>query len=898
MRTSSTLALVLALASCADPSKSDSEVDDPTDTQVDDPTDSEDPTDTEVDSCPVLSVSPEALTFSAGEPNTPVSEVVTVTNDCDGTAMLAVALSVDGPQFSIDVNGVELEPGASTEVTVTFEASDFATYTDTLVVVGAAGSAEVSLVGTAGTDADGDGYAAEDSDCNDDDADIHPGADEVWYDGIDQDCDEGSDYDQDGDGYDRDEDGGADCDDTDADISPDGTETQDLVDEDCDGLTDEDFLAEGDVFVTEVLSSPVEADFLLGQWVEVYNASDNELELMGWTFSNEDDSWDIDTSLRIAAGGYAVLGASSDTADNGGVTVDVVWSDIELDDDDDTLTLQAGALTISTMTFDDSWDRVDGASLSLDDTFVAYDYADDKAYWCDATSELADGDLGTPGTVNDNCTSVDHDGDGYSEDDGDCDETDDAVYPEAPEVWDLVDNDCDGLADRGLEITDIAAGSVIGEEWTQGSDDGTDEIALGDLLLLGDIDDDGDDDLLLGAPSADCRTGKVYILEAGDYTSWSDASVSSEAHTILYGWSNRNAWGVMPQELRDLDGDGVFDVTVGGYGEDLSDYTDSLSCSVFDLGPAQWATYSGGSSLSGDLFFTDGDTACSDSCRANTQAMATLDLDGDGSSELYVGSTDTITAYDISSLSGDLSDDDDYAFTLEADTTYGATLGTSLWGADLDGDGYEDLLAGANGDDEAASNAGALYLVYGDSTLPADQTIEDAYTTKLTGDAADDRLDPVARVGDVDGDGDDDLVLADSSAGGVFVFSDTTSLTAGLMSLSDADLTVTGVDHDDFGEWLELADLDGDGQDDLVVAATGDASIPGELFWFPGADLTSSSHDSDDAAMSVVFGNSKTFPGSLELADVSGDGVPDILVGDPEYDATGYGGVLWVLETP
>jgi MYXO-CTERM domain-containing protein len=54
------------------------------------------------------------------------------------------------------------------------------------------------------------GYVADDTDCDDTDAAIHPEAEETWYDGVDQDCD-GNDDDKDGDGYAVD----ADCDDAD-----------------------------------------------------------------------------------------------------------------------------------------------------------------------------------------------------------------------------------------------------------------------------------------------------------------------------------------------------------------------------------------------------------------------------------------------------------------------------------------------------------------------------------------------------------------------------------------------------------------------------------------------------------------------------------------------------------
>jgi len=90
-------------------------------------------------------------------------------------------------------------------------------------------------------DIDGDGFDVN-ADCDDNNPSIYPGADEIWYDGIDQDCDGASDFDKDKDGFDSSFRGGTDCDDNDPTIYPGAVEIpNDGIDQDCDGS---DLLAE------------------------------------------------------------------------------------------------------------------------------------------------------------------------------------------------------------------------------------------------------------------------------------------------------------------------------------------------------------------------------------------------------------------------------------------------------------------------------------------------------------------------------------------------------------------------------------------------------------------------------------------------------------------------------
>ena len=109
----------------------------------------------------------------------------------------------------------------------------------------APGAADVKF-----TDEDGDGYDGAE-DCDDTDPDVNPDATEVWYDGVDSDCDGWSDYDADWDEYDDLAYGGEDCDDRDSDTYPGAEEGCDGVDRDCDGVIGGEGDADGDGYLAE-----------------------------------------------------------------------------------------------------------------------------------------------------------------------------------------------------------------------------------------------------------------------------------------------------------------------------------------------------------------------------------------------------------------------------------------------------------------------------------------------------------------------------------------------------------------------------------------------------------------------------------------------------------------------
>ena len=132
---------------------------------------------------------------------------------------------------------------------------------------------------------------------------INPGVDEIWYDGVDQDCDGWSDYDQDLDTDDHDAFGGTDCDDDDADVSGLESEVRDGKDNDCDTKCDEGLIGEGDLVITEIMRNPEAVSDSLGEWFEIYNVTGTDIRMCAdWAFEDDGGDWFDVESIVLDSG--------------------------------------------------------------------------------------------------------------------------------------------------------------------------------------------------------------------------------------------------------------------------------------------------------------------------------------------------------------------------------------------------------------------------------------------------------------------------------------------------------------------------------------------------------------------------------------------------------------------
>jgi hypothetical protein len=251
---------------------------------------------------------------------------------------------------------------------------------------------------------------------------------------------------------------------------------------------------------------------------------------------------------------------------------------------------------------------------------------------------------------------------------------------------------------------------------------------------------------------------------------------------------------------------------------------------------------------SDELYLNDGSARFSDaSARLATDdvsnALAVLDLDGDGAPDLLTGNIGTDRAL-IGDGRGGFRDE-----TAERWRQDGESRTQDLELADVDGDGDLDVLVGNEGQNQLFLNEKGRLVDVTARSLP----VRSDETRKI-------------RAADVDGDGDVDLIVANVRFGMQESAQDYVLLNDGAGRFSAADTARLPQDErDDFT--IQTVDVDRDGDVDVLAPSTVFPDVENDVLLFVTGD--------SDRALVVRADN-------LDMKDTDGDGDLDAiaLVGD------------------
>ncbi len=169
--------------------------------------------------------------------------------------------------------------------------------------------------------------------------------------------------------------------------------------------------AVGDVLVNEFMANSHPVADETGEWIELVNLTDHDLDLIGLTLGDLDPTLPqavtIETHVLLPAGGFVVLGNNDALAANGGVEVAWVWAaaDFQLGNDGDEIVLTKGADTYDSVAYDETdWGMVKGVSVQRDARRQDVGSSSDASAWCAGTTTFGtDAQLGTPNALNDSC---------------------------------------------------------------------------------------------------------------------------------------------------------------------------------------------------------------------------------------------------------------------------------------------------------------------------------------------------------------------------------------------------------------------------------------------------------------------------------------------------------------
>ena len=364
------------------------------------------------------------------------------------------------------------------------------------------------------------------------------------------------------------------------------------------------------------------------------------------------------------------------------------------------------------------------------------------------------------------------------------------------------------------------------------------------LTVVGDVNGDGIDDMIVGAPGTDIggsSAGGLWILYmAANGTVSGSSQINNSVGSLPMILDAGDRFGSAVAAAGDLDGDGVPDVWVGASGDD-----EGAPFNAFN-GP-------------GALF-----------------AVRLLSS----------GNVKNVTKYSLSN-----------GMPLDLEGAFGFSVAVV---GDVDGDSTYEVAVGSPFDDADGSSRGAVWLLSSFVRYASDEG-------QLTPNVSDEAYFgiSVAGLGDLDGNGTADFAVGASqeSVNGMWDGSFWVYLTdsgGGLNSIQrvDANNAAFGGNGpgglDRFGRSLAMiGDVDGDGDNDLAVGADGGGLFNEGTVWIlrlgnPLGTLVEgvSQIDNSNGHLAHLLGSSDSFGAALApLGDWDGDGNVDLAVGLTGHDS-------------